>query len=283
MDRTRDRLDTALLAALAGFTALAVVGYATFGRHPGWLTVLPGELAGVYAGAFGFFAKGQIWLAGAVLGIWLTRRVGAKWIPALLAAYGISLVAELGGTSVGLPFGGYAYAELLGVAWLGKVPVAIPLSWFCMALPSWIIASKAHPHSTVGRIATGSLILLVWDLALDPAMSHATRFWAWADTGPYYGMPLLNLFGWFLTGALIIAAFEALRALAWAKNLPPRWLAAFYGLNVLMPLGMCVAAGLWGAVAMTLAALVAIALHVRRASRALATTQRRSAGHLEPA
>jgi uncharacterized membrane protein len=48
--------------------------------------------------------------------------------------------------------------------------------------------------------ALASFVLLSWDLSLDPAMSYATRYWIWGSTGAYYGMPWLNLFGWYVTG-----------------------------------------------------------------------------------
>ena len=40
-----------------------------------------------------------------------------------------------------------------------------------------------------------------------------------------------------------------------AERLPSAWLAAYYGTVLLMPLGMLVAAGTWGAVVVTLLAL----------------------------
>ncbi len=100
-----------------------------------------------------------------------------------------------------------------------------------------------------------SLILASWDLALDPAMSYATNYWVWGEAGPYYGMPLLNLFGWYVTGLLLMGALAALRAESWIRPLPHRWLGGFYLANLALPLGMSAAAGLWGAVAATLAAL----------------------------
>ena len=64
------------------------------------------------------------------------------------------------------------------------------------------------------------LLLLAWDLALDPAMSYATRYWIWGDEGPYYGMPWLNLFGWYVTGVVLMAVLSLLPAvgafLVWA-------------------------------------------------------------------
>jgi putative membrane protein len=106
----------------------------------------------------------------------------------------------------------------------------------------------------------GSLILLVWDLALDPAMSAATSYWRWAETGPYYGMPWSNLLGWYVTGVLLLVVLAGLGADRWLSRVPPTFLAAFYGWNLVLPLGMSAAAGLWGAVLVTLAALSLVLL-----------------------
>jgi uncharacterized membrane protein len=113
-------------------------------------------------------------------------------------------------------------------------------------------------QTAVRRVALASFILLAWDLALDPAMSSATKYWEWGDTGPYYGMPLLNLFGWYLTGIVLMGALAALKSDAWISRLPVSWLAGFYGANLLLAVGMCAAAGLWIAVMFTVAALAVV-------------------------
>ena len=242
------------LWVLFTFTLMAVAGFAIFGLRPDRLSLLPAWVAGLYGFAFRFFAQGHVWLAGLVLGLYLTGRAGLRWVPALGVLYAISLSSELLGTGAGVPFGEYAYGELLGPRWFGQVPWVIPLSWFLMSVPAYALARLAHPEGMVARIALASVLLLAWDLALDPAMSHATRYWVWEGTGPYYGMPWLNLFGWYVTGVLLMSGLAALRADEWIAGLSVRWLAAFMAVNVLLPLGMCAAAGLGGALVATLAA-----------------------------
>jgi uncharacterized membrane protein len=100
----------------------------------------------------------------------------------------------------------------------------------------------------------GSLILLIWDLALDPAMSYATAYWVWEQPGAYYGMPWLNLFGWYVTGLALMGALAWQGADRWLPSVSVGWLGAYYGANLLLPLGMSVAAGLWGVVVVTLLA-----------------------------
>jgi hypothetical protein len=69
----------------------------------------------------------------------------------------------------------------------------------------------------------GSLILLAWDLALDPAMSYATRYWVWGETGPYYGMPWLNLFGWYVTGLALMGVLDVVPRGRWTARIDPAW------------------------------------------------------------
>ena len=252
------------LVALYAFTALALAGYATFGTHPELLARHP-DAAGFYGVAFTFFSRAQILLAGAALALFLAVHAGGRWVGAFALLYAVSLGSELLGTTVGLPFGPYAYTGALGPKWFGHVPLLIPLSWFFMAVPSYALAGKPIPigSRTGVRVLLASFVLASWDLALDPAMSHATAYWVWGAPGPYYGMPLLNLFGWYATGLALMGALAALGAGAWIDRLPARWLAGFYAANLLLPLGMIVAKGLWPAALLTVAALAAAALLAR--------------------
>lgn len=259
----RERISKAALVALYAFTLFAVGGYATFGLHPQLLAAVP-QVAGFYGVAFTFFSRTQVWLAMGVLALILSMYAGRRWLPAFGILYVISLSSELAGTGVGLPFGEYRYTDALGTKWFGMVPILIPLSWFFMAVPSYALARFALGGGRAAeRVLLASFLLLSWDLSLDPAMSHATAYWLWGETGPYYGMPLLNLFGWYVTGVVLMGALAAVRADGWLERVPVRWMAAFYGANLLLPLGMSMAAGLWGAVAATIAALGGAALLAR--------------------
>jgi len=249
---------------LYAFTAMAIAGYASFGTHPELLARYP-DSAGFYGVAFLFFSRVQILLAGAALALFLGVHAGRRWLGAFAALYAISLSSELLGTTVGLPFGPYAYTAALGPRWFGHVPLLIPLSWFFMAVPSYALSRRLLPigSRTWERVLLASFVLLSWDLSLDPAMSHATRYWEWGTPGPYYGMPLLNLFGWYATGLALMGALAALRADGWIARLPTGWLAGFYAANLLLPVGMILARGLWPAALVTLAALGAAALLAR--------------------
>lgn len=169
----------------------------------------------------------------------------------------ISLAAELIGTSTGWPFGNYSYTYGLGPKVLDRVPFTIPLSWFTVGLASWLLATQvsarwlgtARPLFT---IPFGVWLLVVWDLVLDPAMAHESmqaRFWVWHQAGSYYGMPVINFFGWALTGAAFITASR----FAWRSDPPPTVSPtlpfAVYSANLFFAAALCLAVGLWGPVA----------------------------------
>ena len=225
--------EKASIAVAVGFGLAAVIGYAVFGAHPGRITP---NLVDIYAAAFKVFAQGQVWVTALALGFTLWRRAGWQWVNALLVCYAISLTSELMGTTFGVPFGAYQYSSTLGPMWLARVPVIIPLSWFLMALPSYALAR--------GNVFLGSLILLAWDLVLDPAMSYYTRYWQWHTSGPYFGMPLLNLFGWYVTGLALLTALKLVDVERWTSSFPRRIWALFYSANVVVPAGIVIAAGL---------------------------------------
>lgn len=236
------------IAILAAVTAASVIGFATFGVHPEWLAGRPSAVK-FYAVSFGLFSQLQVWLAFAVFAVVLIKHTRFAWLGAFGLLYAISLASELLGTSFGIPFGAYSYDRALGPMWLERVPVIIPLSWFVMATSSYALTRVTQPNASPRTtIFFASLVLLAWDLALDPAMSAATRFWKWGEAGPYYGMPLLNLLGWYITGIALMAVLAAQRADKWIQRIPVRFIAAFYAINVVLPLGMNAAAGLWWAV-----------------------------------
>jgi len=258
------------LMVFGGFTVMALVGYGLFGLRPELLPSVDALLA-FWRISFQFFAQVHIVLGAVVLLVFLFRYAGIRWLPALVAVYGIALASEYLGTGYGVPFGNYEYTALLGSKFGDRVPWVIPLSWFLMAVPSYVLARVTFPApgQRWGRLLFAALVLTLWDLALDPAMSYQSPYyWRWADTGPYYGMPWINLAGWMGTGVVIMGAVEALGGPRWAPKLPVKWLAGYYGVTLLMPFGMLVLEGLWMAVAVTLAAYAgAWAVHVLWSAR----------------
>jgi uncharacterized membrane protein len=47
--------------------------------------------------------------------------------------------------------------------------------------------------------AIASFIMVSWDLTIDPMMSTITGNWVWHNGGSYFGVPVSNFLGWYLT------------------------------------------------------------------------------------
>ena len=249
-------LDWMGLAVLVIFTAMAVLGYWTFGLHP---NLIPDSdfARQFYVLSFRLFARAHIVVAGIVMAFKLYRHSDLRWVGGLVALALASFLSEHIGTGYGFPFGGYEYTDLLGYKLGGRVPFLIPISWFLMALPSWIMASMIFPGKgkTAPRLVLAAYFLTAWDLALDPAMSYLTPYWVWENPGPFFGMPWINLAGWMGTGLVLMGILEALRVGEWTSKLDVRWVLAYYMVVLMMPVGMLGAAGIWTPILVTGAAL----------------------------
>jgi putative membrane protein len=132
----------------------------------------------------------------------------------------ISWVYEQVGVTTGLVFGAYHYTDYLG-AKLGDVPLLIPLAWFMMIYPSYVIAGLAVERRPTGTppgvaalvrlAAVSAVVMTAWDLVVDPILSGPdARAWIWDNGGPYFGIPIQNYLGWLLTTFTVYLAYRAL-------------------------------------------------------------------------
>ncbi len=129
-----------------------------------------------------------------------------RWVQALKTQALVLILAyfaELVGSQTGFPFGEYHYTTLLQPQVAG-VPILIPLAWLMMLPPAWAIAWLILPH-TQSRLLyalLSGLVFTAWDLFLDPQMV-GWGLWAWETPGVYFGIPLVNYFGWLIVSVLI--------------------------------------------------------------------------------
>ena len=49
--------------------------------------------------------------------------------------------------------------------------------------------------------------MVMWDFCMDPVTSTIDGDWIWVNGGYYFGVPIQNYFGWFLTVFLIYQSF----------------------------------------------------------------------------
>jgi uncharacterized membrane protein len=138
------------------------------------------------------------------------------------------------GVETGLIYGAYHYADALGLK-LGHVPIIIPIAWFMMVYPSYIIATliqsgrlmmrekmKNNDNNSINVLTPipqilwlsflSAVIMTAWDLVVDPYLSGPTeRAWIWeGGGGQYFGVPLHNFGGWLLTTFTIYFLFQLL-------------------------------------------------------------------------
>jgi len=186
--------------AWGAFVLLAYLIFANIVLH--WVSLpAPGNIGFVLA-----FTAFSLLHGSVKLGI---RRV----VLFLLLTAVISFFMEEVGVRTGLVFGPYHYSDMLGPK-LGNVPLLIPLGWFMMIYPSWVVAhalfSGVDLHRPLGMVAlalVAALTMTGWDMVMDPPMvAHGN--WVWEEGGPYFGVPLHNYFGWVLTTFLVYLAFD---------------------------------------------------------------------------
>jgi putative membrane protein len=130
-----------------------------------------------------------------------------------------AVAVEAPGLATGFPYGRYSYSDALGPTLLG-VPFLVPLAWLMMAWPSWVMAERlARPVRASGRpvvrVAVAAGIFAAWDVVLDPQMVQA-GYWTWAHPRPGLPgidtVPLTNLGGWLLAGAVLMTLLDRLVA-----------------------------------------------------------------------
>ncbi|MBI4731327.1 MAG: carotenoid biosynthesis protein [Chloroflexi bacterium] len=134
-----------------------------------------------------------------------SQREGWKRALLLLAfVFVVSLLFESVGVATGLIYGPYHYTDKLGPKFLGLVPYLIPVAWFMMSYPSFVIADWLVPSNwrrglrVLAVSAVGGVVMTAWDMVMDPVMVY-NGHWVWDVDGAYHGIPLQNYWGWWLT------------------------------------------------------------------------------------
>lgn len=122
------------------------------------------------------------------------------------------------GVETGLVYGNYHYTDYLGEK-IGHVPVIIPLAWFMMIYPSYVIANLIYSKKAflqnlgIGKIILISIlsagVMTAWDTVIDPYLSGPTvEAWVWEDGGQYFGIPAHNFVGWIVTTFTIYVLYR---------------------------------------------------------------------------
>lgn len=125
----------------------------------------------------------------------------------------------------GFPFGHYHFTEVMGPRIL-QVPVLLGLAYVGMGYLAWtlaclIVGNKDAPPTRL-RLVTlpliASFVMVAWDVSMDPVWSTIVRGWIWHRGGAYFGVPVSNFLGWYLTTYIIYQLFALY---LWGRSTTP--------------------------------------------------------------
>ena len=152
------------------------------------------------------------------------RTYGRRGIQVFVAlCLGVGTIFEITSLRTGFPFGHYEFTDLMGPK-LFKVPLLLALAYVGMGYLSWVLAALILRYQgqrlSGGNIVilplVASVVMVAWDLSMDPVWANIDRAWVWRDGGPYYGVPISNFLGWYLT----VYIFYQLFAVYLTKHAP---------------------------------------------------------------
>ena len=89
-------------------------------------------------------------------------------------------------------------SNYLGIKLL-HTPIAIGFAWVMLTI---LASSFIKNNISLKNLFLGAFILTSFDLIIDPVSVNVMGAWEWESSGIYYGIPLSNFIGWFLTSIL---------------------------------------------------------------------------------
>jgi putative membrane protein len=142
-------------------------------------------------------------------------RYGARGITAFVViCLVVSNIFENLSILTGFPFGHYHYTEGLGPK-LFLVPLLIGPAYLGVGYIAWTIGTllvgdvraSVRGASLFWAPFIAAFIMVLWDVSLDPSASTIGQLWIWENGGGFFGVPLSNYLGWFLTVYVFLQLF----------------------------------------------------------------------------
>lgn len=129
----------------------------------------------------------------------------------------------------GYPFGTYHYTGNFPGPRIFLVPLIIGVTYFSSGYASWMVGNvllgrpDLDPQSPYFKFAlpvVAAFVMVLWDLCMDPINATIAGNWVWHHGGGYFGVPLSNFVGWFVTVWIFYQLFALYVAKRKAKVLP---------------------------------------------------------------
>lgn len=126
----------------------------------------------------------------------------------------VSNIFENLGVATGFPFGPYHYTDALGPK-LFYVPLMIGPAYLGVGYMAWVLATilagdvrrGAGAFFTFATPFVAAFIMVLWDVSMDPSASTVQKWWIWESGGGFFGVPVSNYLGWFLTVYVFMQLF----------------------------------------------------------------------------
>jgi uncharacterized membrane protein len=127
---------------------------------------------------------------------------------------GIGSLFESLSLRTGFPFGHYYFTSLMGPK-LFQLPILLALAYLGMGYLSWVVGvsilrlwdKPLAGAQVVVLPMVASFVMVAWDLSMDPVWANIEHGWVWRDGGAWFGVPISNFFGWYLTVYTFYQAF----------------------------------------------------------------------------
>lgn len=129
------------------------------------------------------------------------RWIGTRGAVVLFGILGLfALAIETAAIATGIPYGNFAYSEMLGFKLFGLTPWTILFAWTPLMIAAYAVA-RIYFENWIIRTAAVASILVGFDLVLDPG-AVSLRFWSFQNGGWFYSVPVSNFVGWLISGAV---------------------------------------------------------------------------------
>ncbi|MGE8131700.1 carotenoid biosynthesis protein [Methylobacterium sp. NPDC080182] len=154
-------------------------------------------------------AQGLAGVSITILTLHAVALLGPAWTATFAGiCLSVTFAIENVGVATGVPFGRYVFLVGSDLPRIGTIPLIVGPLYFGIGYPAWIIASllvgsdAARPRDRLSLFVVpvvAAFTITQWDLVMDPSNATIGRAWLWFDGGGYFGVPLSNFLGWFLT------------------------------------------------------------------------------------
>ena len=108
----------------------------------------------------------------------------------------LSFLIEVAGVKTGKIFGDYFYGNGLGIKLL-DVPLLIGINWLILTYS--VIQVLKNRMNMIALLMTGSFLLVIFDLVLEPVAIHYS-WWIWQKGA----VPLQNYIAWYFTSIVLL-------------------------------------------------------------------------------